>query len=259
MSGSNKKVVKRALAILLAVIFVGGVSHAVFIDAFNKTEHSASGADPAQPTYLEFNNREDSTSTWVKRDYNLHGETVDLLAQTVDGTFVNNSDDTVSSWKATINVEGDCFVNNAWTGTVEIHQYAGTENERVQTLDLRSYSLEDVKLDYLYDGDLLIPLVKGDCIVYYPSEKDELEVPPHDELTMGLIFYYRDHLDLSNYAIEYYYHRDFTYGACFIVLALLAVLWVLLFAGTVVADASYKRAMRDLDLRKSGLASMSSI
>ena len=52
----------------------------------------------------------------------LNGKTVDLQAQTIDGTLVNDSDDTVSSWEATINIEGDCFINNAWVGTVEIHQ-----------------------------------------------------------------------------------------------------------------------------------------
>ena len=259
MNGRDNKVMKRILAALFAVILVGGVAHAVFIDAFNKTEHTATGADTTQPTYLEFNDRQDSTSTWVKRDFNLNGQTVNLLAQTVDGTLVNNSDDAISSWGATINIEGDCFINNAWVGTVEIHQFVGTENEKTQTLDLRDYDLASVELEHLYDGDLLIPLTKGDRIVYYPSAKDELELEPHNELTMGLIFYYLGELDLSNHTIQYHYHRDFTYGPGFIVLVVLAVLWVLLFVSTLVAGASYRRAMREYDLRKSGLSTMSSI
>lgn len=89
----------------------------------------------------------------------------------MDGTLYNNTDDAIASWVATINVQGDCFINNAWTGTVEIHQHVGTDKEKTQTLDLRDYNLADVKLDYLYDGDLLIPLQKGDRIVYYPFEK----------------------------------------------------------------------------------------
>ena len=259
MSGLNKKNLQRVLAVLLAVIVVGGVVHAVSIDVFNKTEHSVQGADTTQATYLSFNDREDSTSTWVKRDYNLNGKKVDLLAQTIDGTLTNDSDETVTSWKAAINIEGDCFINNAWTGTVEIHQYVGTKKEATQTLDLRSYDLEDVELDYLYDGDLLIPLEKGDYVIYNPSEKDELEIAPQDELTMGLIMYYLDDLNLSNYSINYYYHRDFTYGTSFIALIVLAALWLLLLVGTVVADLSYKRAAREFELRKTGLSSMSSI
>lgn len=259
MNATNKKVIKRALAVLFAVILVGGVCHAVYIDVFNKTEHSTAGADETQATYLKFSDRADSTSKWVKRGYNLNGKTVDLNAQTVDGTLINNSNDEVSSWQATINVEGYCLINNAWTGTVEIHQFVGTSSEITQTLDLRSYDLGEIELEYLYDGDLLIPLSAGDRIVYYPSQKDELQIAPHGEITMGMIFYYLDDLNLSDYSISYFYHRDFTYGPGFIVLAILVIAWLLLAAGTGVADASYRRAMREAELRNYGLSSMSSI
>lgn len=260
MGGFRERTMRAVLVGLLAVILVGGVAQAVYIDAFNKTPHTVTGADDTQETYLEFNNREDSTSTWVKRDFDLDGQKVDLLAQTVDGKLHNDSDDVVESWVMTMNVEGDCFINNAWCGTVEIHQATGTDEEVVQTLDLRSYDLNSVEFSHLYDGDLLIPLSKGDYIVYYPSAKDnELEIAPHTELTMGVIFYYLGELDLSNYSIEYYYHRDFTYGIGFVALVVLAVLWLFLFAGLRVADASYKRALKEMELRKSGIASMSSI
>lgn len=259
MDRFGKATMKRVLIALFAIIVAGGVAQAVYIDAFNKTPHMSAGGDETQQTYLKFNDREDSTSKWVKRDYDLHGQTVDVWAQTVDGTLFNNSEDAVASWEMTINITHDCFVNNAWVGTVEIHQFVGTEREAVQTLDLRSYNLEDIELTYLYDGDLLIPLQAGDFIVYHPNAKDELEVAPHGDLTMGMIFYFLDDLDLSDYEIEYYYHRDFTYGAGFVALAVLAILWVFLLVGTLVADASYKRALREMELRKSSLATMSSI
>lgn len=259
MNGIDTKIVKRILGILFAIILVAGVAHAISIDVFNKTERCSYGADESQATYLKFDNRADSTSTWVKRDYDLRGTRVDLQAQTVDGVLVNNSDDTVSSWEATMTMEQDCFINNAWVGTVEIHQYVGTEREATQTLDLRNYDLAEVKLDYLYDGDLLIPLSKGDTIVYHPSKADEFNIAPHSELTMGMIFYYLDDLSLTNYSIDYFYHRDLTYGIAFIALVLLTIIWALLLAGTVVANASYKRAMREGDLKKTGLSSMSSI
>lgn len=259
MSKLGKRAVKWVLMVLLAVIVVGGVAHAVSIDAFNKTDHTTTGADTSQATYLQFSDREDSTSKWLKRDFDLYGRKVDLQAQTIDGTLVNNSDDMVASWEAVITIEGDCFINNAWVGTVEIHQFVGTDSEKVQTLDLRDYDLGDVELEYRYDGDLLIPLKAGDFVVYHPNAADELEVAPRSELVMGTIFYYLDDLDLSNYTISYRYHRDFTHGISFIVLAVLAILWVLLAAGTGVADVAYRRALREAELRKTGLASMSSI
>ena len=259
MNAVSKKTFKRVLVALFVVILIGGVSHAVHIDVFNKTEHSTAGADETQATYLKFSDRADSTSKWVKRDYNLNGKTVDLNAQTVDGTLFNNSNDEIASWQATINVEGYCLINNAWTGTVEIHQFVGTASEKTQTLDLRNYDLGEIELEYLYDGDLLIPLSAGDRIVYYPSQKDEMQIAPHGELTMGMIFYYLDDLSLSDYSISYYYHRDFTYGPGFVVLAILTIVWLLLVAGTGVADVSYRRAMREAELRNYGLSSMSSI
>lgn len=259
MSRLGNKVAKRVLMAVFAIIFVGGVARAVSIDVFNKIEHSAHGADKSQATYLEFNDREDSTSSWLKRDFDLYGTTVDLKAQTIDGTLVNDSGDAVTSWEATIHIKEDCFINNAWVGTVEIHQFVGTDNEATQTLDLRDYDLNDIKLAHLYDGDLLIPLAKGDYVVYKPSETDELEVKPHDELTIGMIFYFLDHLDISDYSMSYYYHRDFTHGTSFIALALLSVVWVMLMIAAVVANAAFKRAAREAELRKTGLASMSSI
>ena len=259
MGWISGKTAKRALGVLLIIILVGGVAHAVSIDAFNKTEHVSIGADASQATYLKFNDREDSTSTWLKRGFDLDGQKVDLRAQTIDGTLVNDSVDTVASWEAVINIEGDCFINNAWVGTAEIHQYVGTKDEKVQTLDLRNYDLNAVELDYRYDGDLLIPLKKGDFVVYHPLPADEFDVGPKSELTMGTIFYYLDNLDLSNYTVSYYYHRDFTYGVAFIALAALVALWVLLFVFWISADLSYKQAKRELDLRKSSLTSMASI
>ena len=260
MNGIDDRITKRVLIALLVVIAMGAVAQVVFINVFNQTAHTVSGADDTQQTYLRIHDRDDSTSSWVKRNYNLRGNTVDLLAQTVDGTLYNETSDTVSTWQLRIDIEDECFINNAWCGTVEIHQYAGTEREAVQTLDLRSYDIKAVKLDYLYDGDLLIPLQKGDYLIYYPSEKDdELRIAPHSELTMGMIFYYRNDLDLSNYVIDYQYHRDYTYGWGFAALVALAVAWILLFAGRIIAAASYKRALNMMELRASGLASMSSL
>ena len=70
----------------------------------------------------------------------------------------------------------------------------------MQKLDLRNYQLDDVKLMHLYDGDFLIPLKKGDYIVYYPSKKDdEVPIGAVSELTIGMIFYHFGDIDLSDY------------------------------------------------------------
>lgn len=93
---------------------------------------------------MEIDARQNSTSTWLKRDFSLDGETVDLIGSTIDGTLHNDSRDQVKEWDLRINIAGNCFVNQAWNGEVEIHQFAGTEKETVQRLNLQDYRLEDV-------------------------------------------------------------------------------------------------------------------
>ena len=213
MNRDNQEWMKKMLAVLAVLIIAVLVCHIVSVVSFNQHEYVVQGADDASPSYLSINNREDSTSTWVKRDFDLYGKTVDLLAQTFDATLYNRSSYEISEWMLRIDIKDDCFINNAWCGTMEIHQYTGTEREQVQTLDLRNYDREEVRLDYLYDGDLLIPLVKGDYLIYYPSLKDsEFPIKGNSELTMGMIFYYEDTIDLSGYEITYRYHEKFTDG-----------------------------------------------
>ena len=106
-----------------------------------------------------------------------------------------------------INIQGDCWINQFWNGEVEIHQYVGTDKEVVQTLDLSDYTESDLKLDYMMDGsDLLIPLQKGDYVIYYPTrEFGEYPIMPGQQVTVGGVFYYADSLELSDYTVHYYF------------------------------------------------------
>lgn len=260
MQTYNQEGTKKVLAILALVILLVLVWHVASTVMFNNTVHIVKGADDTKPSYLAFGNREDSTSSWVKRDFDLYGKKVDLQANTIDGVFYNRSKENIVSWKMTIKIKGDCFINNAWCGTMEIHQNVGTKGEKVQTLDLRNYNLDDVKLEYLYDGDLLIPLKKGDYLVYYPSEKDdEVPIAADSELTIGMIFYYLDSVDLSNYKISYSYHKSLTEGIGFYVLIGLILIWLGLLTAMIAAKITYRKAVKELELRMSGLSYMSDI
>jgi hypothetical protein len=172
MVRERREKVRKILIVLLVCLLAGIMGQTVYIISYNNRVHTVEGADAAQAAYVDIHNRDDATSQWIKRDFALKGQTVNLNGRTVDGTFINHSGDLISSWTMTIRIHQDCFVNQAWCGTMEIRQYTGTEKENTQTLDLRNYRLEDVRLEYLYDGDLLIPLSPGDQLIYYPSEKD---------------------------------------------------------------------------------------
>ena len=138
------------------------IVHVQTLVMFNQREMTVQGNDSGSPAHMEIDSRQSSTSSWLKRNYLLaNKQKVDLTGQTIDGTLYNNSGDTVREWGLRINIAGDCFINQAWTGDVEIHQFAGTEHEAVQIINLQNYSLENLTLQYQHDGDLLIPLQKG--------------------------------------------------------------------------------------------------
>ena len=243
--------------VLMGILFTLQV---LYINDFNSQVYTVSGADSQQTTYLDIEPREDSTSTWLKRDFEWEGQTIDLSAQTIDGVLYNNSDDEVDDWSIEMDITDKCFINNAWCGLVTIRQYTGTENEQTQTLDLRDYDLDEVKLDYFYDGDLLIPLIPGDHVTYTPSAKDsEVPVAGDSELTMGVIFYYFDSLDFMKYDLNFSYHRSYTQGLIYPVIFVIGMMWIVGLAVYIVSLQLIKNAEHQLELQKSGIACMSDI
>ena len=260
MVRERREKARKILIVLLVCLLAGIMGQMVYIISYNNRVHTVEGADAAQAAYVDIHNRDNATSQWIKRDFALKGQTVNLNGRTVDGTFINHSGDIISSWTMTIRIHQDCFVNQAWCGSMEIRQYTGTDREKTQTLDLRNYRLEDVRLEYVYDGDLLIPLSEGDQLIYYPSEKDrETNLAPQSEMTMGMIFYYMDALDLSDYTVEYRCHKSFAEGPGFIGVVTLAALSLILAGGQLISDIAYRNAMKENQLRQSGVASMSDI
>jgi len=252
--------IKKILAILAVVIIVAMIGQMVSVMSYNHKDHSVEGRNDKRATYMDLSDRADSTSSWLKRDFELNGEKVDLTGQTFDGTLYNNAAHSVSDWTMRININGDCFVNNAWCGTAEIHQFVGTGKEKVQTLDLRNYKLSDVELEHQYDGDLLIPLTKGDYIIYYPSEKDdEYPLGAHSQLTMGMIFYYYGDIDLSDYTVDFHYYKSYFEGAGFYAIVALIVLFIALLFAQLIADYTYRRAWKEMEIRKSGMSYLSVI
>ena len=160
---------RRISIVLFVVMLVMFVVHVQILVNFNRQVLNVHGNDSSSKSYMEINDRDNSTSSWLKHGFRLtEGRTVNLTGQTVDETLYNNSGDVIQEWGLQININDDCFINQAWNGEVEIHQFAESGGT-VQRLNLQDYKLEDVQLQYQYDGDLLIPLKKGDYIVYFPS------------------------------------------------------------------------------------------
>lgn len=261
MGTKRDKRMKRILICLFIGIVVSFGVHLVYVIIFNKQEHVIEGRQEDEDTYMDMGDREGAANTWIKRNFNLKGRRVDITGQTIDGRFRNNSSYNVISWEMEIRINQDCFINKAWNGSVEIHQYVGTENEKVQTLDLMKCTPEEVELEYtVNNGDLMIPLNKGDYIKYIPSvEFKELEVKKRsDDVVIGIIYYYMNSFDSSDYTISFYYHMLFVEGWGFGIFILFSAAFVILFSGWIVSRIAYRNAAKDLKFQQ-GVISMSDI
>ena len=94
-------------------------------------------------------------------------------------------EDEIPDWTLRIDIEQEVWLNNAWCGTMEVHQ---GNNE--QELDLRSVNPSKIILDKLDDPDILIPLEPGDYVIYHPSQKEyEMPIAPNGFKEIGFIFY----------------------------------------------------------------------
>ena len=252
----------RRLGVVLFILTLAMlVIHMESLIRFNRQEFRLHGNEVSRGIQMDIDARADSTSSWLKRSFLMDdGKTVDLIGQTIDGTLVNQSADAIQDWELRINILGDCYINQAWNGEVEIHQFTGTDREVVQRLNLQNYQLEDVQFEYRYDGDLLIPLQQGDYVIYYPSARfSEMPINGGDDVKIGVIFYYLNDLNLSDYDVQIHFHRYFTQGVTFYVFVGLAALWLLAMTLSGAGTLAYRRAMKEMELRKSGIFCMSDI
>lgn len=250
---------KRFLFIIPVIVVIMLVAEIAYVHYFNNKEHVLNGAKESNGVSVAIDGKDQATSSWLKRGYNLYGKTVDLRAQTMDVNFVNNSKYEISDWQMRVNIEEDILLNQAWCGEVEIHQHVKKKGStKVQKLDLRNFSLDDVKLDYLYDGDLLIPLSKGDYVIYYPSKaNDETPVEKKGQFTMGFIMYYLKYPSASNYTVTYNFHRKLTDGYNIYPVVLLALFWMVALMFYIVSDVTYKKTVKEMEIKKSGMLSLS--
>ncbi len=227
---------------------------------FNESCHTVSGPESGGGVSMTFSNRGDNTSSWVKDDFVLDGEVTLVTGETVDGVISNNSGNEISSWTMRFDVPQECFINQAWNGTLEIHQYVGTQDECVQTLSLQKYELDEIALDHMFDGNLYIPLEKGDFFIYYPSEKfDEINIEAGDDITIGAIFYHKGELSYDSFSVDYYLHRNYTDGICFILLFFTCILLVFFIGMSVMSVYIFRRAEAELRQKISGISCMSEV
>ena len=83
---------RRINLILFIVMLVMLIIHVQILVNFNRQVITVHGNDSESKAYMEISDRENSTSSWLKRDFPLtEDRTVDLIGQTVDENLYNNS------------------------------------------------------------------------------------------------------------------------------------------------------------------------
>ncbi|MCR5100141.1 MAG: hypothetical protein K6B41_02150, partial [Butyrivibrio sp.] len=240
------------LLFILEIIFV--IAHALYIYSYNKSVHKITGESKNKEISVDIHARGDETSSWIIRDLDLNGIIYDVEIK-------NESESELYSWTLRMNIKQDCYINQFWNGEVEIHQYVGSKDEVVQRLNLAKYSKDELKVDYMInDTDLLIPLKKGDYIIYHPSIViKEQPISIDDSVVVGVILYYKDSLDLTDYEMDYTSHKEFTEGIGFFVICILIVAWLFLCAMYFSIIIIYKSAEKEMELRKAGISCMADL
>nr|MCR5717166.1 response regulator [Lachnospiraceae bacterium] len=252
MSTKDKRKVRALLIVLAVAIVIVGLFHAISLHIFNSEVHTVVGHEPTDDVSMDIHFRGDATSRWEKIDMGIYGNIW-------DATFRNDSRNIINGWTLTVNIHGDCYLNQYWNGDVEIHQRGVDGQMHVQRLNLATYDVDSLEIDYLYDGsDLMIPLQEGDSFVYYPTEKfKETTVHPEGEIVTGFIIYYADDMDLSDYHVDFTFHRSFRAGLAYGILFLLIIAFILVAGMGIFWRVIYRKAQKEMDLRLSGLSCMS--
>ena len=246
-----------ALAVLLLLIALSAFFHIRDTEQFNLTDRYFYSNDAVSDCDVTITQK----GSWPKEDSLIKG--VNTGGQ-FDVTVSNYTPYAITDWLLRINITDECYLNQGWNGTVEIHQYVGTEKETVQTLDLHEFSFDfdDVALDYTGKdkNNLMIRLCAGDYLVYHPTSDStfhEDRLSPFNgtpgSTTTGLILYYPESASLADYELSYHFDRSIFQGSRFMLLFLCSIIWLLLMLIFTVWVVVRRRAEHELREREAML------
>ncbi len=231
-----KKFAKRILILFLVVFAIIGIAfafHVIQINRDNSMERKYTSDSVSMDVTADIHPRGLLTDSWEKND--AFPGTI-IYGKIYEATIVNDSRALLTDWRLRVNIKEDCYLNNAWNGKMEIHQFDNSD-EIVQTIDLRNYDADDIKLNYYMAGqDLLIPLKNGDYFVYLPDDSPNFgEVPLKSssdfagETNIGFILYSNTgDEDLSDYVMTYHIQRSYFSGVAGIFFLVIIPTWFLL-------------------------------
>ena len=227
------KYVTFSVLAVLVIVLVLFVIHIINVQNFNEEWKSVTQNSTATSVMVDIHPRGGATDSWLKINTGLGS---DLNAKIYEMVVTNNAHTYIEDWYLRINIRSTCYLNNGWCGTFEVHQLDELGKDLSQTVDLRNFNYDDLKLNYYkVDQDLLIPLKKGEYVIYHPDTVEssgEVPIKGTEEYSgtcvSGVIMYsISGEVDFSDYELFYRLNKsiwDGTKGRLFIIAFFLLVL-----------------------------------
>ncbi|MCM1335356.1 MAG: HD domain-containing protein [Bacteroides sp.] len=207
---------------------------------------------------VELTTRGGDSGSWESSD--LYDQDGNLLHELITGTIyelvlTNNTSNPIVDWTAKLYIPEDMYVNNTWNGDFEYHQHAGTENEKIQTLDLAEYTNYDITLDHVITWvGPFVELDEGDYFIYYPdAEMGEVPIAAKSKdaekesgSRIGFIMYIPDRTidyvaDFTRGEVRYHLHTSIFTNPIFPVLCVMIVAWISALASMIIVRSNLKR------------------
>lgn len=261
----------RIFAALLGILAICMTVLCISVSHFNHQErilsYSAANAEEDNTNKhcaVTIKPRGESTDTWIKRvtetDENGSTKEVQYAGIIYDIMIMNQTDITVADWTLKVSIPQDCFLNNAWCGRLEIHQYKDGK-EQAQILDLRKCieQKEKILLEHKVVGtDLMIPVAAGEHFVYLPSVEDkENTIAPSDTKTgeyqskrVDFIAYHKTikedmtPMEFPDAVLYYHLHKELTHLPIFWLLVVLLAVWCISLLIVIIVDIKI-RSLRE--------------
>ena len=239
------------LMVLLVLIVINFIIHVIRTIDYNNQERTIDRTSNETSVTVDIHPRGMATDFWEKNDA-IEGEI--LNAKIYEATVTNSTGSLLHDWSLRIDIQDQCYLNNAWNGTMEIHQKTES-GEICQELSLQDCNEDDLKLDYIKGGqDILILLNRGDYIIYHPAEdqsfkESEIESTSSmaGEQSIGFIIYsLSGEDDLSYYTFTYYNQKNIFAGTEFTIFVILTPAWLIAMIVLLVILLMLKKYEKDI-------------
>ena len=198
---------------------------------------------------------ETRSSTWTKL-FDIYNEGLtehNYQAYTYDFYISDNSGDEVADYSFKLTFDREVFLFLAWNGALEIHQFLD-DGERINLVpDLREFDPDAHNLNTAtFDGEVLIRMMPGDYLIYYPSSSENaMEVPiePYEGVVPGIIIYVPigETIDGSVLDIDYTFHRLIYSEPLFITALVMLGIWMIALMIFCITEAMYIKYKRQHD------------